>query len=83
MNLNRKLALLAVPAVLALSGGALAVQAAPTPNSPAPESQAGVEPAETTRAAETVDATEVPGAPNVGHADAAGSTVDHQYEGNE
>ena len=85
MNLKRKFALVAVPAVLALGGGALAVQASPmTPSpTPAPRSQTGVEPAEAVGTAETVDAPEAPGAADVGHADAAGANVDHQFEGSE
>jgi len=84
MNWKRKLALVAVPAVLALGGGALAVQASSTPSGPStPASQTGAEPSEMTGAAEKVDATEAPGAPDVGHADAAGANVDHQFEGNE
>jgi len=34
-------------------------------------------------AAEKVDATEAPGSPDVGHADALGANVEHQFEGNE
>lgn len=85
MNWKRKFALVAVPAVLALGGGALAVQASPMTVGPppAPQSQTGAEPAETTGAAEAADAPEAPGAPNVGHADAPGANVDHQFEGNE
>jgi hypothetical protein len=84
MNWKRKFALVAVPAVLALSGGALVVQAAPTSPSPSsPASQTGTEPTETTGGAEKVDAIEAPGAGDVGHADAPGANVDHQFEGNE
>jgi len=84
MNWKRKLALVAVPAVLALGGGALVVQAAPTSPSPtSPASQTGTEPAETSVGAEKVDAIEAPGGPDVGHADAPGANVDHQFEGNE
>jgi len=85
MNLKRKFARVAVPAVLALGAGALAVHASPmTPSpTPAPQSQTGVEPAETAGAGETVDAPEAPGAADVGHADAAGANVDHQFEGSE
>jgi len=69
----------------ALGAGALAVHASPmTPSpTPAPQSQTGVEPAETAGAGETVDAPEAPGAADVGHADAAGANVDHQFEGSE
>jgi len=86
MNLKRKFALVAIPAVLALGGGALAVQASTTASpspTPAPQSQTGAEPAETAGAGETVDAPEAPGAADVGHADAPGANVDHQFEGNE
>jgi len=91
MNWKRNFALLAVPAVLALGGGALAVQAAssPAPSTPASQSQTGAAPAEATEpaeavgAAEAVDAPEASGAPDVGHADAPGANVDHQFEGNE
>ena len=65
MNWKRRFALLAVPAaVLALGGGALAVQAAPVHQAIAVQA-AGVqtatdptEPAETTEAVETVEANE-------------------------
>ncbi len=87
MNLKRKFALVAVPAVLALGGGALVAQASttqsPGPSTPAPQSQTGAEPAETVGAGETVDAPEAPGAADVGHADAPGANVDHQFDGSE
>ncbi|HEV2035609.1 MAG TPA: hypothetical protein VGU71_15690 [Candidatus Dormibacteraeota bacterium] len=88
MNLRRKLAIVAVPAVLALSGGAIAVHAASTPN---PTSQNAApktaEPAETPGAetpgtAETPEAPEAPGTLDVGHADPAGD-VQHEATGNE
>ena len=99
MSWKRKLAAAAVPAVLALGGGALAVHASslalgggalavhasstPPPGPSTPASQTGAEPSETTGGAEKIDATEAPGAPDVGHTDAAGANVDHQFEGNE
>jgi len=85
MNLKRKFALVAVPAVLALGGGALAVQASTTqtPGPSTPASQTGAEPTEAIGGTEKVDTTEAPGTPDVGHADAPGANVDHQFEGNE
>jgi hypothetical protein len=87
MTFRRKLAIVAVPAVLALGGGAIAVHAA-TPN-PAPTTSASdaADPVEATAAetpasAETPEAPEAPGTPNVGHADPAGQ-VDNQATGEE
>ncbi|MHB8613023.1 MAG: hypothetical protein ACYDAL_11420 [Candidatus Dormibacteraceae bacterium] len=87
MNWKRKFAILSVPAVLALGGGALAVQAAQTPPlSPASTILSGARTV-ATETGETPDATETieaPGAPEVGHADsAANATADNQFEGNE
>jgi hypothetical protein len=88
VNFRRKLAIVAVPAVLALSGGAIAVHATSTPT-PAPQNAApkAAEPAETPDAetpgtAETAEAPETPGTPDVGHADPAGD-VQHEVTGNE
>jgi hypothetical protein len=88
VNLRRKLAIVAVPAVLAISGGAIAVHAASTPN-PTPQNAApaAAEPAEatgteTTGTAETPETPEAPGTPDVGHADPAGD-VQHEATGNE
>jgi hypothetical protein len=76
IKLQRKFAILTVPAVLALgavSYGAVVAAAAPIPS---PAATSATEPAE------TADPAEVPGTPDIGHADAAG-TVDHQFEGGE
>jgi hypothetical protein len=88
MNFRRKIAIVAVPAVLALSGGAIAVHAASTPN-PAPSSAApsAAEPAEATGAetpgtAEKPEAPEAPGTVDVGHADPTGD-VNHEATGDE
>jgi hypothetical protein len=88
MNFKRKIAIVAVPAVLALGGGALAVHAASTPN-PTPKSTApsAAEPAEANGAetqgtAEKPEAPEAPGAADVGHADPAGG-VNHEAAGDE
>ena len=87
MNWKRKFAIVAVPAVLALGGGALAVQAAQTPSAPASTTPSGAANVEATGAAEPADTTEsieAPGAADVGHADSsANATADHQFEGNE
>jgi hypothetical protein len=86
MNLKQKIALVAIPAVLALGGGALAVQASsghPTAVAPAAV-QTATDPTEPAGAAEAAEAPEAPGAPEVGHADAAGAAgaeVDNQFDG--
>lgn len=86
MNLRRKLAIVAVPAVLALSGGAIAVHAASTPNptsqNAAPAAGEPAEAPETPGTTETPEAPEAPGTPDVGHADPAGD-VQHEATGNE
>ena len=90
MNWKRNFAIVAVPAVLALGGGALAAQAAQTPPpSPSSTTSSGVEtpdPAEATAETPetTTEAVEAPGAADLGHADNATSAqADHQFEGNE
>jgi hypothetical protein len=86
MRLNRKFVILAVPAILALAGGALAVHAASTPT-PAPAKSQAQQPAESqteesgTSATETEKA-DAPGDVQSGHAD-TGDQADHQFEGNE
>jgi hypothetical protein len=87
MTFRRKLAIVAVPAVLALAGGAIAVHAA-TPN-PAPTTSASdaADPveatgSETAGAAEKPDAPEAHGTAAVGHADPAGD-VNHEATGEE
>jgi hypothetical protein len=87
MTFRRKLAIVAVPAVLALAGGAIAVHAA-TPN-PAPTTSTSdaADPAETTAgqtpaSAEKPEAPDAPGTPDVGHADPAGD-VNHEATGEE
>jgi hypothetical protein len=88
MNFRRKIAIVGVPAVLALGGGAIAVHAASTPN-PAPGHAApsAAEPAEATGAetpatAEKPEAPEAPGTVDVGHADPAGD-VNNEATGTE
>lgn len=86
MRLNRKFLILAVPAILALAGGALAVHAANTPT-PAPAKSQAQEPAESQAEASGTSATETekadaPGDVQSGHAD-TGDQTDHQFEGNE
>jgi hypothetical protein len=87
MAFKRKFAIVAVPAVLALAGGAVAVHAA-TPN-PAPTTSASdpADPAEATTAetpaaAEKPEAPEAPGTTDAGHADPAGD-VNHEASGEE
>ena len=85
MNLKRRLAILTVPAVLAIGGGALAVHAAstPTPKPPLSQSESTTEapeaPAGTAAEKETADPA---GDVQTGHADPAGE-VDHQATGEE
>jgi hypothetical protein len=83
MNFRRKLAIVAVPAVLALGGGAIAVHAASTPN-PTPRTAApsAAEPAEAPETADKLEAPEAPGTADVGHADPAGD-VNHEATGEE
>ena len=85
MNLKQKIALVAIPAALAIGAGMIAVQAAPSPTPPKPNSSTAAEPAEVAEPAgaaesttETVEANEPPGG---GHADPDGQNVDHQFEG--
>lgn len=90
MNFKRKFAILAVPALLALAGGAVAVHAASTPKPPTPtatqietgpENQAGE--VETANQAGEVDQADQAGAQGQsGHSD-TGDQVDHQSTGNE
>ena len=92
MQFKRKFAILAVPAVLALAGGAVVVHAAntPTPSSPAssqnstaPEAPEAPEAPGTAAAAETADPAGDPaGDVQGGHNDTA-ANADHQFEGNE
>jgi hypothetical protein len=90
MNLKRKLAILSVPAILAVGGGALAVHAASTPT-PSPATSQPATDTETPDAAEAaggaepagvVEQADPAGAAGAGHADPAGE-VDHQSTGNE
>lgn len=86
MQFKRKLAILAVPAVLALAGGAIAVNAAntPTPTPPSSQKETANEPAEANQAGEVETANEAgeTGTANqTGHADTG--EVDHQATGNE
>jgi hypothetical protein len=88
MNFRRRIAIVAVPAVLVLGGGAIAVHAATTPNpTPGNAAPATAEPAEPAGAeapetAEKPDAPEAPGTVDVGHADPAGD-VNHEATGEE
>jgi hypothetical protein len=85
MNWKRRFAIVAVPAVVALGGGAIAVHAATTPTpSPASSSPAGThtETADPAEAAPKVETAEPAGAPNIGHAD-ANDQADHQATGEE
>ena len=87
MTFRRKLAIVAVPAVLALAGGAIAVHAAtpnPAPTTSASDTADAVEAttAETPAAAEKPEAPEAPGTADVGHADPAGD-VNNQATGEE
>ena len=85
MSLKRRLAILTVPAVLAIGGGALAVHAAssPTPSPASSHSEGATEapeaPAGTAAEVETADPA---GDLQSGHADPAGE-VYHQATGNE
>ena len=89
MQLKRKLAILAVPAVLALGGGAIAVNAANTPTpTPTPASSQKEAP-EAPEAPETaagtaaeVETADAAGDVESGHSDPAGE-VDHQANGTE
>ena len=86
MQLKRKLAILALPAVLAIAGGAIAVNAATTP-SPTPKSsqkETANEPAEAHQVGEgetAHDAGEIGTAGQTGHNDVG--EVDHQATGTE
>jgi len=90
MEFKKKLAILAVPAVLAIAGGAVAVNAANTPTptpaasqKEAPETPGAAEaPEATTGAAAEVETADPAGDVQSGHADPAGE-VDHQATGNE
>jgi hypothetical protein len=87
MQLKRKLAILAVPAVLALGGGAIAVNAAntptPTPASSQKEAPEAPEAPETAAGtAAEVETADAAGDVQSGHSDPAGE-VDHQANGTE
>jgi hypothetical protein len=93
MNLKRRFAILAVPAVLAMGGGALAVHAASTPTpSPAssesesateaPEAPTNAAPKAPAGAAGEVETADPAGDVQSGHADPPGE-VDHQATGEE
>jgi hypothetical protein len=78
MNLRQRIAIVAVPAIVALGVGALAVQAATTPSgSPVTAQGEGTE--TETGDVETADA---PGDVQSGHAD-TGDQADHQVDGEE
>jgi hypothetical protein len=90
MSLKSRLAILSVPAILAVGGGAVAVHAASTPTPSPAVSQTGAD-TEKPDATEPAGAAETPGAAEqadpagaqgTGHADPAGE-VDHQASGNE
>lgn len=87
MSLKRRLAILAVPAVLAAGGGALVVHAAssPTPSpalSHSDSSSEAPEAPETAQPAGAAEAADPAGDVQSGHADPAGE-VDHQSTGQE
>jgi hypothetical protein len=85
MTVRRKLAIVAVPAVLALAGGAIAVHAAtPNPTTAAADPADPVEAtaAETPASAEKPEAAEATGTTEAGHADPAGD-VNHEATGEE
>jgi hypothetical protein len=87
MTFRRKFAILAVPAVLALAGGAIAVHAAmpnraPTTAASDPSDPVEATSAETPAASEKPEAPEAPGTTGVGHADPAGD-VNHEATGEE
>jgi hypothetical protein len=84
MNLREKVALVAIPAVLALGGGALAVQASsshPTTAAPAAVQTATdpTEPAESTT--ETVEANDPALPAGVAPHNDTDPNADHQFEG--
>ena len=94
MSFNRRFAILAVPAIVALGGGALAVHAASTPT-PTPSKSQAQSPAEsqtedaanqageTETANQAEDQVDQAGAQGQsGHED-TGANADHQFEGNE
>ena len=96
MDWKRRLIILAVPATLAVAGGAMVVaHAANSPTPPPAQSQTTdpaepadttgtADPAEATGTTETADPAEPAGAAGTqsGHADPAGN-VDHQFDGQE
>jgi hypothetical protein len=80
VKLQRKFAILTVPAVLALgavSYGAVVAAAAPIPN---PAATSATEPAESTSAPEAVEAND-PALPGGGYADADNVQANTQQEG--
>jgi hypothetical protein len=88
MRFNRRFAILAVPAILALAGGAVAVHAAVTPTPAASQSESGTE-SQAEDSAATVPGKAAPAEPadpagdvQSGHSD-SGDQVDHQATGNE
>jgi hypothetical protein len=86
MTFKRKFAIVAVPAVLALGGGAIAVHAAMPNQAPATAASDPSDPVEATTA-ETPASSEKPEAPEapgtrVGHADPAGD-LNHEATGEE
>ena len=85
MNFNQKVAILAVPALLAVSAGDLAVHAASTagPSPASSQSEGGTEPAEKPESASATDPIGPAGsADQSGHTD-SGDQVDHQSTGTE
>jgi hypothetical protein len=75
LNWKRRLALLAVPAVLAIGGGSVIAHAASTPSA-APPAAAAEQPETATEQAEANE----PAEPGGGHTD-AGDQTDHQFNG--
>ena len=86
MNFKRKLAILAVPSILAVAGGAIAVHAANTPGPSTPssanESATENQAEDTVTTSGTAEAADPAGDVQSGHAD-TGDQVDHQATGNE
>ena len=90
MDFKRKLIILVVPAVLAVSGGAMVVAHAATSTTPGAgqttdttgTAKEAPDPTEATDTIEATDQSEASGAPEVGHTD-TGAQADHQFDGQE
>jgi len=84
MRLDRRFAILAVPAILALAGGAVAVHAAVTPTPAASQGESGTESQaeDSTASPAKAEPADPAGDVQSGHTD-SGDQVDHQATGNE